>query len=107
MWLTMLANLPVFALAGVVVTNLQFPDRSVYTIIYVWTLCEERSTIIYHVLFLVLAPTDKSEHLRLHLWGPSIPPRLVTQIQSGELIDMVDLLKDHLAPTSTDRTSKP
>ena len=36
-----------------------------------------------------------------------IPPRLVTRIQSGEFIDMADLLPDQLAPTSTDRTSKP
>ena len=38
---------------------------------------------------------------------PPIPPRLVTRIQSGEFIDMADLLPDQLAPTSTDRTSKP
>ena len=38
---------------------------------------------------------------------PPIPPRLVTCIQSGEFIDMADLLPDQLAPTSTDRTSKP
>ena len=38
---------------------------------------------------------------------PPIPPRLVTRIQSGEFIDMADLLPDKLAPTNTDRTSKP
>ena len=38
---------------------------------------------------------------------PPIPPRLITRIQLGEFVDMVDLLPDQLAPTSIDKISKP